>query len=158
MKLYTLTRRQTLPITLTEAWNFFSKPDNLGEITPEQMVFRILSKTGGDNMYPGQIIRYRVKVFPLVTLNWVTEITHVSEPNYFVDEQRFGPYSFWHHQHHFKAVPNGVEMVDELTYGLPLGILGQLANILLVKRQLNTIFDYRYQILEERFPKNPKSL
>ena len=100
MKVYTISRKQFLPITLMEAWDFFSTPRNLAKITPEQMGFNILYVSGGEKTYAGQIICYKIQVMPAIKMNWVTEITHVNEPNYFVDEQRFGPYALWHHQHH----------------------------------------------------------
>jgi len=151
MKIYTLIRSQRLPISITEAWDFFSSPRNLRKITPQHMEFHILSISGGNEMYPGQLIRYRVHIFPLIPAKWVTEITHVSKPHYFVDEQRFGPYAFWHHQHHFKAVDGGVEMTDEVNYGLPMGILGKIANRLFVQRKVNAIFDHRSKTLVEFF-------
>lgn len=140
-----------MPITLAEAWEFFSNPRNLAIITPPHMGFRILYISGNGKMYPGQIIRYRIQAIPGINMHWVTEITHVKEPNYFVDEQRFGPYALWHHQHHFREVEGGVEMTDEVNYALPLGPLGTLAHLLFVKRELNRIFDYRYKKLETLF-------
>jgi ligand-binding SRPBCC domain-containing protein len=151
MKTYTIKRTQFLPITLKEAWAFFSTPKNLSKITPKEMGFEILYISGGDAMYTGQIIRYFVRVFPLIKIHWVTEIKHVSEPHYFVDEQRFGPYALWHHQHHFKEVEGGVEIVDEVNYAIPLGILGRLAAWLFVEREVNSIFDYRFKVLETYF-------
>lgn len=153
MKVYQLIRKQTLPITLEEAWDFFSSPRNLARITPAYMKFQILHMSGGSRMYPGQIIRYKIFVLPLVPVHWTTEITHVSEPGYFVDEQRYGPYAMWHHQHHFKVVPGGVEMTDEVNYAIPMGFLGRIAHALFVKRQLNAIFDYRNETMEKFFKK-----
>ena len=153
MKVYTLKKTQFLPITLEEAWSFFSTPANLSKITPEHMGFHIRYFSGGPAMYPGQIIRYTVRVLPYFEVDWVTEITHVKEFEYFVDEQRFGPYALWHHQHHFKEVPGGIEMVDEVNYAIPLGILGRLANWLFVSREVNTIFNHRYAVLEKYFTK-----
>ena len=151
MKIYNLKRVQTLPISLQEAWEFFSTPRNLSKITPAHMGFTILYVSGGEKTYPGQIIRYKVQVIPGIKMDWVTEITHVHEPTYFVDEQRFGPYALWHHQHHFKEVPGGVEMTDEVNYAIPFGVLGQLANFIFVGKEVNRIFDYRFKILEEYF-------
>ncbi len=151
MKLYTLKKTQFLPITLKEAWNFFSTPANLAKITPEHMGFHIRYMSGGTKMYTGQIIRYTVRVLPYFAVNWVTEITHVDEPFYFVDEQRFGPYTLWHHQHHFKEVPGGVEMTDEVNYVIPLGLLGRIAHWLFVGREVNAIFAHRYAVLEKYF-------
>jgi ligand-binding SRPBCC domain-containing protein len=153
MKIYNLKRTQFLPISLGEAWDFFSTPRNLAKITPAEMGFHILYVSGGEKTYAGQIIRYKVQIAPLINVQWVTEITHVSEPYYFVDEQRFGPYALWHHQHHFKEVPGGVEMTDEVNYAIPLGLLGQLANTIFVGREVNRIFDHRYKVLEAYFKK-----
>jgi len=153
MKIFNLTRKQFLPISLSEAWNFFSTPHNLAKITPAHMGFKILYISGGEKTYAGQIIRYHVNVLPGIKVHWVTEITQVQELNYFIDEQRFGPYALWHHQHHFKEVPGGVEMTDEVNYAIPLGWLGQLAHVLFVGREVNRIFDHRYQTLELFFKK-----
>ncbi|MBL0739712.1 SRPBCC family protein [Chryseolinea lacunae] len=152
MKIYSLKRVQVLPLALPDAWRFFADPKNLQKITPPHMGFSILYQSGFGAMYAGQLVRYRIHVFPFVPMQWLTEITHVNEPHYFVDEQRFGPYAFWHHQHHLKAVPGGgVEVTDEVNYAIPLGWLGRFANALFVERQLNAIFDYRYKVLEEFF-------
>ena len=151
MKVYTINREQFLPITLEEAWAFFSAPENLKKITPPHMGFHILSISGGARMYAGQIIRYKVNVLPMMTMHWVTEITHVREPFFFVDEQRVGPYTLWHHQHHFEEVPRGVMIIDEVNYAIPFGMLGRLANQLFVQREVNSIFDYRHKILEGMF-------
>lgn len=151
MKVYNLKKVQHLPISLDEAWDFFSSPANLKDITPEHMKFDIRYLSGGNKMYPGQMITYRLQPVPGVPVSWTTEITHVQEPNYFVDEQRFGPYAMWHHQHHFKEVEGGVEMTDEVNYAIPLGPLGRLANWLFVERQVKAIFDHRYKVLEQRF-------
>jgi ligand-binding SRPBCC domain-containing protein len=153
MKIYTIKRTQFLPITLKEAWAFFSTPRNLSKITPKEMGFEILYVSGGEKMDTGQIIRYFVRILPFIKIHWVTEIKHVSEPNYFVDEQRFGPYALWHHQHHFKEVDGGVEMIDEVNYAIPFGIIGRLTGWLFVQREVNSIFDYRFKVLEAYFNK-----
>ena len=150
MKLYRLYSKQSLPISKKEAWEFLSNPKNLKVITPDHMGFNILS--GGDRpMFPGQIIQYKVSPFPLYTTKWVTEITHVKEGEYFVDEQRFGPYSLWHHKHFIKEMNGGVEMEDIIDYKLPFGILGQIAHPIFVKNQLKQIFFYREQKLTQLF-------
>jgi ligand-binding SRPBCC domain-containing protein len=120
------------------------------------MGFEILYISGGEKAYAGQIIRYNVSVLPGIKMHWVTEITQVKEGVHFIDEQRFGPYALWHHQHHFKAVPSGVEMTDEVNYGIPLGILGRLAHFLFVRGEVNRIFDHRYRVLEKYFSKEKK--
>jgi ligand-binding SRPBCC domain-containing protein len=153
MKTYQITSKQFLPISIDKGWEFLSKPENLGKITPPDMQFNIVSQSG-EGTYAGQIIKYKIKVPPGVKLDWMTEITHVNAPHYFVDEQRTGPYALWHHQHHLKSVEGGIEMTDEVNYALPLGFLGVIAHTLFVKRQLKGVFDYRYQILKELFKKD----
>lgn len=150
MKLYTLHRKQNLPITIDEAWSFFSDPKNLQIITPEYMNFKTLS--GDDrSIFAGQIIQYTVTPVFGIPMKWVTEITHVKDKEYFVDEQRFGPYSLWHHKHFLKAIPGGVAMEDIVDYKLPFGFLGQLFHPYLVKPKLEEIFAFRQKKLIERF-------
>ena len=150
MKIFRLHTHQNLPISVDEAWDFLSDPANLKTITPDYMGFNILS--GADRkMFPGQIIQYIVTPLAGIPTKWVTEITHVKDKEYFVDEQRFGPYALWHHKHFIKAIPGGVEMEDIIDYKLPMGILGQLAHPIVVKPKLKEIFDYRYQKLIELF-------
>ena len=148
--MYELHTKQKLPISIDEAWAFFSDPKNLQEITPPYMGFDIHS--GADRkVYAGQIIRYTVKPLLGLKLNWVTEITHVAPGQFFVDEQRFGPYIFWHHKHFLHPVDGGVEMEDWVHYKLPLGPLGKFAHALFVCKQLQGIFDYRTQKLNSLF-------
>ena len=150
MKIYRLTATQALPISTQQAWEFLSDPANLKVITPPSMGFHILS--GAEKkMYPGQIIQYKVSPFPGYTTKWVTEITHVKEGSYFVDEQRFGPYSLWHHKHFINEIDGGVEMEDIIDYKLPLGLLGQIGHPLVVKNQLKTIFKFREEKLRTLF-------
>ena len=150
MKIYTLHSKQLLPITKQQAWDFLSDPKNLKVITPDYMGFHILS--GADRpMYSGQIIQYIVTPLLGIKTKWVTEITHVKEGSYFVDEQRFGPYALWHHKHFIKEVDGGVEMEDIIDYKVPFGILGQWVQPLLVKPKLQEIFDYRREKLIELF-------
>jgi ligand-binding SRPBCC domain-containing protein len=150
-KVYELKFTQTVPAPLTTVWNFFSTPANLQLITPPHLGFRIISKHHGNLIYPGQIIEYNVAPLLGIQLYWMTEITHVKHEHFFVDEQRFGPYRFWHHQHHFKSTPNGVEMTDIVHYKLPLGFLGSIAHQLLVKKQLANIFKHRFSAVEQFF-------
>lgn len=153
MKIYTLHRKQNLPISVDEAWEFLSNPKNLKTITPDFMGFDILS--GADRpMYPGQIIQYIVKPVLGIKTKWVTEITHVVDKHYFVDEQRFGPYVLWHHKHFLKPIEGGVEMEDIIDYKVPFGWLGQLVHPIIVKPKLEQIFNYRNQQLIEIFGKH----
>ena len=147
---YRLKTVQNLPISVEKAWDFLSDPGNLKTITPDYMGFKILERAE-EKMYAGQIIKYIVTPVLGLPLRWVTEITQVEDQKYFVDEQRFGPYSLWHHKHFIKAIPGGVEMIDIVDYKLPLGMLGRIAHPLFVKRQLNQIFNYRYNKLVELF-------
>lgn len=150
-KVYSLKTVQNIPVSLEKAWDFFSNPVNLQAITPDNLGFRIISKHHGDKMYAGQVIEYKVSPLLGIPLYWMTEITHVEDKRYFVDEQRYGPYSMWHHQHHFKTMDGGVEMTDIIHYKLPLWFLGDIANSLFVKKQLEQIFDYRFKKVEELF-------
>ena len=152
MKIYQIKTKQKLPISAKKAWEFLSDPNNLAEITPRYMNFKILS--GADrSIFAGQIIQYKVTPVLGITLKWVTEITHVKENEYFVDEQRFGPYSLWHHKHFIKEIDGGVEMEDVVDYKIPFGILGQIAHPFFVKNKLKQIFKFREKKLIKLFGK-----
>ena len=149
--IYQLKRSQIVPATPEEVWRFFSNPLNLNEITPPDLKFQILF--GGDQpMYQGQLMAYRIQLFPLVKTTWLTEITQVREPFYFADQQRLGPYRFWLHEHSFQAVESGVQMGDLVTYQMPLGPLGALVHTLLIGPRLARIFDFRASKIAEIFP------
>ena len=147
-----LKQEQFLPISLDEAWQFFATPKNLNEVTPDNMVFEIISELP-DTMYAGLLINYRLKPMLNIPINWCTEITHIKEKEFFVDEQRKGPYNIWHHEHHFKAVAGGVIMTDILHYDIGKWFIGWLAGKLFVDRKVKSIFDYRYKTLETYFKK-----
>ncbi|REE79859.1 ligand-binding SRPBCC domain-containing protein [Lutibacter oceani] len=147
---YTLSSKQKLPISVDEAWEFLSSPKNLKIITPDYMSFDILSGANKP-MFAGQIIQYIVTPILGIKTNWVTEITHVLDKQYFVDEQRFGPYALWHHKHFIKEIPGGVEMEDVIDYKIPFGFLGRLFHPIIVKPKLTEIFNYRTKKLEELF-------
>lgn len=150
MKLYQIKTKQKLPISVDKAWEFLSNPKNLKEITPKYMNFRILS--GADrSIFAGQIIQYKVTPMLGISTKWVTEITHVKDKEYFVDEQRFGPYALWHHKHFIKKIDGGVEMEDIIDYKIPFGIIGQIAHPIIVKNKLKQIFKYRENKLKELF-------
>lgn len=149
MSIYRIEKTLRVPISLDEAWAFFSNPRNLALITPPDLGL-IPSGEVPSETYAGLIITYRVKPLLGIPMDWVTEITHVDPGRMFVDEQRFGPYAFWHHQHHFAAIDEGVELVDIVHYKLPLGPLSGLIRGT-VQRQLDAIFSYRERALEERF-------
>jgi ligand-binding SRPBCC domain-containing protein len=148
---YTLKRVQRFPISIDEAWDFFSSPRNLKEIAPDYMNFKVLSDSDSEKMFAGQIITYRITPVLRIPLFWMTEITHVRDKEYFIDEQRFGPYALWHHKHFFREIPGGIEMTDYLDYKLPLGFIGNIAHSLFVKKQIESIFEFRRLTLLERF-------
>ena len=152
MKIYRLETIQNLPISQKEAWDFLSDPRNLKTITPDYMGFEIVSGAAS-KVYAGQILQYIVTPLLNIPLKWVTEITHVREGEYFVDEQRFGPYSLWHHKHFIKPIKNGVEMIDIVDYKVPFGLLGQLVQPFLVRPKLEEIFEYRKNALDRIFGK-----
>jgi ligand-binding SRPBCC domain-containing protein len=151
MAVHSIKTVQRIPASLETIWNYFSRPDNLQQITPAHLGFKILSVYHGEAMYQGQIIEYKIKPLLGIPVYWMTEITHVEEGRYFVDEQRYGPYSMWHHQHHFKQISGGTEMTDLVHYKIPLSFLGTIANGLFVKSQLEQIFTYRFKKAEEIF-------
>lgn len=148
--IHTLTQEQFLPIKLDEAWDFFSSPANLDEITPDDLGFKIIYQPG-EKMYEGQIIEYKVMVAPMVWVPWVTEIKVVKERESFIDEQRFGPYKFWHHLHTFEEKDGGVLMKDLVHYALPFWPFGEIGHGIFVRPKLERIFDHRQKILEDRF-------
>lgn len=149
MPVYSFESRQLLDMPLEKAWAFFSDPRNLQRITPTFMDFRILSTFYKEEMYPGQIIEYTVRPMLGIPVYWMTEITHVENQRFFVDEQRVGPYSLWHHQHHFRVTEKGVEMTDIVHYRPPLGIIGGIANRLFIKKKLKEIFAYRSTVIQD---------
>ena len=150
MKIYTLHKTQKLPISVDEAWEFLSDPKNLKIITPAKMSFDIISDADRP-IYAGQILQYKVTPMMGIRTKWVSEIKSIVPKKYFVDEQLYGPYSFWHHKHFIREIKGGVEMEDIIEYKIPLGILGQLIHPLLVKPRLEEIFNYRQKKLVELF-------
>lgn len=150
MKIYTLHKSQKLPISLDKAWQFLSDPKNLKTITPAYMSFDILSKIDRP-LYTGQIIQYHVTPLLRIKTKWVSEITHIQEKEYFVDEQMYGPYALWHHKHFVKEIEGGVLLEDIIDYKVPLGILGQIVHPFLVQPKLEEIFKYRQEKLTELF-------
>lgn len=152
MKIYTVHKKQQLPISVDEGWEFLSNPRNLKIITPSYMSFDIIS--GAEKpMFAGQIIQYLVTPIFGIKTKWVSEITQLVEKKYFVDIQLYGPYAMWHHKHFINEIEGGIELEDIIDYKVPLGILGQLVHPFLVKPKLEEIFNYRQQKLEEIFGK-----
>ncbi|MBK8583824.1 MAG: SRPBCC family protein [Flavobacteriales bacterium] len=149
---HVLERRQTLPIPLRQAWDFFSDPNNLARITPPEMGFAIRGPKPEQPTYAGQRISYTVRPVLGIPLKWVTLIAVVDAPHRFVDTQEKGPYALWHHTHTFAECAEGTVMHDRVEYALPFGILGELAHRTFVKRQLAGIFSYREKVLKELFP------
>ena len=156
MKVFRLHRTQVLPVSLREAWPFFSTPRNLGEITPPFLNFHITSEVP-DDIYPGLIITYRIAAIAGIPMTWVTEIKDVEVLRQFVDEQRLGPFRFWHHLHRFREVEGGIEMEDIVHYVMPWGWFGQWVHRLFVRSRLLTIFDFRRDYLASLFPRPAKT-
>ena len=151
MKIYQYKTSQKLNISKNDAWNFFSNPTNLSKITPNWLSFQVTSSLP-EKMYAGLIISYTVKPQLNIPSTWVTEITHVNEQNYFVDEQRFGPYKMWHHEHIFKEADDGnILMEDIVSYAVPFGYLGRIVNSIIISKKINEIFEYRRIVLEKMF-------
>lgn len=151
MAFYQFKRIQKLNASLEEVWDFISSPANLKVITPDYMGFDITSEDLPEKMYEGMIISYKVSPLLGIKTTWVTEITKVRDLEYFVDEQRVGPYKLWHHQHKIEKIENGVLMTDIVSYAPPFGFLGKIANALVIENKLNEIFEYRKQAVENRF-------
>jgi ligand-binding SRPBCC domain-containing protein len=143
--------KQFIPRPLDEVWGFFSRPENLNAITPDQVSFQILSPLAGQEMYEGMIIQYKISPFLGIQMDWVTEITHIEPGRFFIDDQRVGPYALWHHQHHFVEKEGGVEMTDLLHYQVPYGPIGSMANALFVARQIEGIFSFRKKAIDTLF-------
>lgn len=150
-RIYQLKSVQKIPVSLEEAWKFFSNPHNLLTVTPPSLNLKVTNEVYGNEVYAGQVMMYTVKPLLGIPVSWMTEISHVEPLKMFVDEQRKGPYQLWHHQHHFKAIAGGVEMTDLVHYRLPLGFLGNVAHAVTVKSRLTDIFTYRYFKINEIF-------
>ncbi|WP_422362132.1 SRPBCC family protein [Reichenbachiella sp.] len=153
MAFYQYYKAQVVDARREELWDFISTPKNLKRITPDHMGFDITSSHAADKMYEGMIISYNVSPLPGFKTEWVTEITHIREGEFFVDEQRIGPYTMWHHQHILEEIDELVVMKDIITYQPPFSILGALANSLFIKKKLDEIFDYREKAIDDYFGK-----
>lgn len=152
MAFYQFQKEQFMKASIEEIWEFISSPQNLKKITPQNMGFDIRTPNLPDKIYEGMIINYTVRPLLGIPTNWVTEITHIRDKSYFVDEQRVGPYKLWHHQHIIIPAKNGVLMKDIVSYQPPFAFLGRIANALVIKNKLNEIFDFRTKALEKLFP------
>lgn len=152
MAFYQFQRKQFIQVPLETLWDFISSPQNLKKITPKTMGFDIQSQDLPEKIYQGMIIKYRVRPLFGIPTQWVTEITHVKDQLYFVDEQRVGPYRMWHHQHLLIPKDDGVLMKDLVSYQPPFGVLGSIANTLVIQKKINEIFEYRNRALENIFP------
>lgn len=149
--IYKLNTSQQLNCDISEAWKFFSSPHNLSRITPKDMGFVVLSNLPDESIYEGMIIDYTVSPLLGIPMKWQTKITQVDHEKSFTDFQQKGPYKLWKHHHEFIPNENGVLMTDNLEYELPFGILGTIAHSLIVKKKLESIFNYRQQVLEDLF-------
>jgi ligand-binding SRPBCC domain-containing protein len=156
MRVYSLHRKQILPISLRDAWPFFSTPRTLEQITPQFLNFHIMSEVP-DEIYAGLIITYRIAAVAGIPMTWITEIKHVEAPYQFIDEQRIGPFRFWHHQHRFREADGGIEMEDIVHYVMPWGWFGRLVHVLFIRNRLEAIFDFRRDYLAQRWQNRLRS-
>jgi ligand-binding SRPBCC domain-containing protein len=151
VRLRRIEQRQFLPRTsLDEVWEFLANPRTVAAVSPPDLGLRVTSEPPV-RVYPGLIVTYDLEVLPRVRWHWVTEVTHIREGRLLVDEQRFGPFRMWHHEHHLAAHDGGVEVRDLITYALPLGPLGVLADLVLVSHRLERTFAFRRRVLAQRF-------
>jgi len=157
MKVYTKKWTQFIPRPLDEIWDFFSRPENLNEVTPKEMNFEILTDIANQEMYEGMIISYKVTPVFGIRMRWTTEIQRIKKGEYFVDEQRFGPYAMWHHEHHFREADGGTYMTDLLHYAIPFGPIGRLANSIMVNNKIEEIFEFRVKAVERLFGTKEKN-
>lgn len=149
--IYILKTEQIVHAPIEEVWSFFSTPKNLNALTPSDMAFEVTSGNV-DRMYQGQIISYQIEILPKIKQSWVTEITHVQQKEFFVDEQRFGPYTMWHHEHHFQAIDaQTTQMNDIVSYKLPFGLLGKIITGKAIQNRVKAIFEYREKAVNEIF-------
>ncbi len=151
MPFYQFTQTQRIPASIDSVWEFISNPNNLKDITPPSLDFRVIRGGDSSKMYAGMIITYIVKPLFGIPVKWMTEITMVKEKEYFVDEQRVGPYKMWHHQHKIEPIENGVLMTDIVTYIPPFYFLGSIANRFIIRKKLKEIFEFRTVAMEKKF-------
>lgn len=151
MRVKRLLYKQKIPTGIEEVWDFFSNPRNLAEITPPDMHMRITNEVDTGSLYEGMIINYTLFPFLNLPVRWSTQITHVGKPYEFWDEQKYGPYEYWHHRHLFREIPEGVEMTDIIEYKTPFGFFGEMLNQLLIHSRLEYVFSYRKKKIEEIF-------
>ena len=151
MKVYHFHQKQFIRADIDTVWDFFSSPHNLNEITPPFMNFEILDISGSEKMFNGQLIKYKVSPFPFVRVKWVTEIKNIQQKKFFADNQLKGPFKLWHHEHTFTEVNGGIEMEDHVTYAVPFGFIGRLANAIAVDKQVHQIFEYRRKKIDLLF-------
>lgn len=157
MKIFEYEAEQLLPITIDEAWLFFSSAKNLSLITPPEMAFKILTPLDNSEIHEGMLIDYQVRPLFGIPLKWQTQIIKVNKPFFFTDLQLKGPYSIWEHTHTFTETNNGVLMHDLVRYQLPFGFLGLIAHQAIVKKKIKGIFDYRKTVLNKIFKKDGSS-
>ena len=149
--LYTLYAKQTVATEIDLIWDFFRKPSNLNKLTPDDVEFKIISGKS-DDFYEGKMISYKIKPFKMINFNWLTEISQIKEGSYFVDNQIFGPYKVWHHEHHFKSNDDGTtDIIDKVKYKVPFYILGKLIHKIFIRKKLFKIFMFRQNKINELF-------
>ena len=146
MHCYRLIREQWIPRPLDEAFAFFARPQNLEEITPPFLQFHILR--AANELHAGSLIDYRLRVHG-IPMSWTSEITVWEPPHRFADTQVRGPYALWRHVHEFASEGTGTRIIDDVQYALPFGFIGEIAHALMVRRDVERIFDYRRKKLEQ---------
>jgi len=151
MSTHRLSASQFVARPIDEVFDFFARPENLGRITPASMGFEFL--TDDREMRDGLEIRYRIRPLLGIPMTWTTRITGFEPPRRFSDVQLSGPYRRWEHSHTFETVPGGTVVHDEITYEVPLGPLGDLANVLVVRTELGRIFGHRAEAIRTIFAK-----
>jgi ligand-binding SRPBCC domain-containing protein len=151
MQIHQLYRRQELNMALAEAWDFFSSPHHLNDITPAFFHVEITSGVP-PKIYAGLMIGYRMKAVFGIPMAWLSEISHCDEPKRFVYQQRLGPFKFWSHEVCLTETGQGVQLEDIVFYAMPFGWLGDLFNRWLIADRLERIFDARRDCLKRQWP------
>lgn len=150
MKTYKYTSEIELPLDIEATWTFFSNPNNLEKIMPSQLAFKVINGASLP-LYSGQIIEYTVSPLPFFKTTWISEISHINKPLFFVDTQLEGPYKLWHHKHYFKKTPHGTKITDVIHYQVPFGIIGRLLHPFIIRPKLAQIFEYRSKAIKTLF-------
>jgi len=150
MKIHQLYYKQSLSLSQTEAWSFFTSPHHLNTITPD---FFSITPTSNvpDKIYSGLLISYRMKAVFAIPMSWLSEISHCDAPHYFVYQQQVGPFKFWSHEVRLTETKNGTLVEDIVFYTMPFGWLGEIFHHYLIADKLKNIFEKRSDYLKKRW-------